>query len=37
MDEWNGFSNILKWIIEYIDIFLIADIIRIPFDKITHY
>lgn len=26
MDEWNWFSNALKWIIETIDLFIIADI-----------
>jgi membrane protein DedA with SNARE-associated domain len=37
MDEWNGFSNVVKWIIGGLDIFLISDIIRIPFDNNYHY
>lgn len=37
MDEWNGFSNVVKWIVGGIDVFLIFDIIRIPFDNNYHY
>lgn len=33
MDEWNGFSNVVKWIVGFIDFFLLFDIIRIPFDN----
>lgn len=36
-DEWNGFSNVVKWIVGGIDIYLIFDIIRIPFDNNYHY
>lgn len=32
IDEWNGFSNGVKWIVGVIDLFLLSDIIRIPFD-----
>ena len=32
IDEWNGFSNGVTWIVGVIDLFLLSDIIRIPFD-----
>lgn len=33
MNEWNGFSKVVKWIVGAIDLFLLADIIQIPFDN----
>lgn len=32
INEWNTFSIVIKWIVGAIDLFLLADIVRIPFD-----